>query len=87
MKRTNLVLNEETLEEALRLSGERTYSAAVDLALREFVRNARQRLVENRRFRFEIYFDAPDGRRIFLASFLSPRSSSAVRRTTSSRWR
>jgi Arc/MetJ family transcription regulator len=45
MKRTNLVLDEETLEEALRLSGERTYSAAVDLALREFVRNARARRI------------------------------------------
>lgn len=45
MKRTNLVLDEETLEEALRLSGERTYSAAVDLALREFVRSARARRI------------------------------------------
>ena len=45
MKRTNLVLDEETLEEALRLSGKRTYSAAVDLALREFVRNARARRI------------------------------------------
>jgi Arc/MetJ family transcription regulator len=43
MKRMNLVLDEETLEEALLLSGERTYSAAVDLALREFVRRARAR--------------------------------------------
>ena len=41
MKRTNLVLDEDVLEETLRLSGERTYSAAVDLALREFVRKAR----------------------------------------------
>ena len=41
MKRTNLVLDEATLEEALRLSGERTYSVAVNLALREFVRRAR----------------------------------------------
>ncbi len=38
MKRTNLVLNEQTLEEALRLSGERTYSATVNRALDEFVR-------------------------------------------------
>lgn len=45
MKRTNLVLNEETLEEALRLSGERTYSAAVDLALKEFVRRARAKQI------------------------------------------
>jgi len=41
MKRTNLVLNEELLEEATRLAGERTYSRTVDRALAEFVRRAR----------------------------------------------
>ena len=41
MKRTNLVLNEQLLQETLRLSGERTYSKAVDRALSEFVRRAR----------------------------------------------
>lgn len=41
MKRTNLVLDEELLEEALRVSGERTYSATVERALQEFVRRAR----------------------------------------------
>lgn len=41
MKRTNLVLDEQLLEEALRVSGERTYSAAVERALRDFVRRAR----------------------------------------------
>ena len=41
MKRTNLVLNEQLLEETLRLSGERTYSAAVERAMGEFVRRAR----------------------------------------------
>ena len=45
MKRTNLVLDESVLEEALRLSGERTYSAAVGLALREFVRRAKARRI------------------------------------------
>jgi Arc/MetJ family transcription regulator len=40
MKRTNLVLDEQLLEEALRISGERTYSAAVEQALRHFVRRA-----------------------------------------------
>ena len=38
MKRTNLVLNEKLLEEAVRLSGERTYSRTVERALEEFVR-------------------------------------------------
>jgi Arc/MetJ family transcription regulator len=41
MKRTNLVLDEALLEEATRLSGEKTYSAAVQLALRELVRRVR----------------------------------------------
>ncbi len=45
MKRTNLVLEEETLEEALRVSGERTYSAAVNRALADFVRRARARRI------------------------------------------
>lgn len=38
MKRTNLVLDEDLLEVALRLSGERTYSSVVNLALEELVR-------------------------------------------------
>jgi hypothetical protein len=41
MKRTNLVLDEKVLEEATRLSSQRTYSRTVDLALLEFVRRAR----------------------------------------------
>lgn len=41
MKRTNLVLDEALLEEATRLSAQRTYSKTVDLALLEFVRRAR----------------------------------------------
>jgi Arc/MetJ family transcription regulator len=41
MKRTNLVLDENLLEEAVRLSGERTYSRTVERALEEFVRRAK----------------------------------------------
>lgn len=41
MKRTNLVLDEKLLEEATRLSGERTYSRAVERALQDFVRRVR----------------------------------------------
>lgn len=41
MKRVYLVLDEDLLEEATRLSAQRTYSKAVDLALSEFVRRAR----------------------------------------------
>lgn len=43
MKRTNLVLREDLLREATRLSGEKTYSRAVERALEEFVRRARAR--------------------------------------------
>jgi Arc/MetJ family transcription regulator len=43
MKRTNLVLDEETLAEARRVSGERTYSATVQRALEDLVRRARAR--------------------------------------------
>ena len=45
MKRTNLVLDEELLEEATRVSGEKTYSAAVMRALEDFVRRARARQI------------------------------------------
>lgn len=40
MKRTNLVLDEQLLDEVVRLSGERTYSAAVGRALSDYVRRA-----------------------------------------------
>lgn len=45
MKRTNLVLDEEVLEEATRLSGEKTYSATVQRALKELVRRAHARQI------------------------------------------
>lgn len=41
MKRTNLVLDPRLLEEAVRLSGERTYSGTVSRALEDFIRRAR----------------------------------------------
>ena len=45
MKRTNLVLNEDLLEEATRLSGEKTYSRAVERALEDFVRRIKARRI------------------------------------------
>ena len=45
MKRTNLVLDEEVLQEVVRLSGEKTYSAAVMRALEDFVRRAKARQI------------------------------------------
>lgn len=41
MKRTNLVLDEQALEELIRVSGERTYSAAVSKAIDAYVSRAR----------------------------------------------
>jgi Arc/MetJ family transcription regulator len=38
MKRTNLVLDEDLLEEAVRVLGVKTYSAAVNEALKEAIR-------------------------------------------------
>lgn len=45
MKRTNLVLDERLLEEATRLSGERTYSRTVERALDELVRRLKARRI------------------------------------------
>ena len=38
MKRTNLVLDEQLLEELTRVSGERTYSGAVTRAMEDYLR-------------------------------------------------
>lgn len=45
MKRTNLVLPAELLEEATRLTGAKTYSAAVIQALDELVRRIKARQI------------------------------------------
>ena len=45
MKRTNLVLDERLLDEATRLSGEKTYSRTVERALDEFVRRIKARQI------------------------------------------
>jgi len=40
-KRANLVLREDLLEEAVRVSGERTYSRTVELALESYIDRAK----------------------------------------------
>jgi Arc/MetJ family transcription regulator len=45
MKRTNLVLREDLLREAVAVSGEKTYSRAVEMALEDFVRRAKARKI------------------------------------------
>jgi hypothetical protein len=45
MKRANLVLRDDLLEEATALSGAKTYSAAVGLALEDFVRRLKARQI------------------------------------------
>jgi len=41
MKRTNVVLDEELLEEAVRVSGEPTYARTIERALTEMVQRSR----------------------------------------------
>jgi hypothetical protein len=41
MKRTNVVLDEDLLEEAVRVSGERTYARTIERALQEMVGRAK----------------------------------------------
>ena len=45
MKRTNVVIREDLLEEAVRLSGERTYSRTIERALEDFVRRIKARRI------------------------------------------
>lgn len=45
MKRTNLELPEDLLEEATRLSGEKTYSRVMGRALEDFVRRMKARRI------------------------------------------
>lgn len=45
MKKTTLMVDEELLEEAIRLSGEKTYSGAVNRALAELVRRIQARQI------------------------------------------
>jgi Arc/MetJ family transcription regulator len=46
MKRTNVVLDEHLLEEAVKVSGEKTYARTIERALSEMVRRARARSIE-----------------------------------------
>ncbi len=46
MKRTNVVIDEDLLEEAVRVSGERTYSRTIERALAEMVRRAQARGID-----------------------------------------
>ena len=45
MKRTNLVLRADLLQEAQQLAGERTYSRTVERALEDFIRRAKARRI------------------------------------------
>jgi Arc/MetJ family transcription regulator len=46
MKRTNVVIDEDLLEEAVRVSGEKTYSRTIERALTELVRRAKARSID-----------------------------------------
>ena len=55
--RTNVVMNDELVEEAFRYAGVRTKRELVDLALREFVESRKRRDVRELRGRFGLYLD------------------------------
>ena len=46
MKRTNVVIDEDLLEEAVQVSGEKTYSRTIERALTELVRRAKARRID-----------------------------------------
>jgi hypothetical protein len=46
MKRTHVVLDEQLLEEAVQISGERTYARTITRALEELVRRAKARQID-----------------------------------------
>ena len=46
MKRTTVVLDERLLEEAVKVSGERTYSRTIERALEEMIRRAQARGID-----------------------------------------
>ena len=46
MKRTKVVLDEHLLEEAVKVSGEKTYARTIERALTEMVQRARARSIE-----------------------------------------
>ena len=62
MKRTNLVLDEKLLEEAVRVLGVKTYSATVDLALKEALRMRRIQGLADYIGRVEWHGDLPEMR-------------------------
>lgn len=45
MKRTNLVLDEHLLRELMQVTGVKTYSKAVEIALADYVRRAKARTI------------------------------------------
>ena len=55
--RTNIVIDDELVQEALRYAGVRTKRELVDLALREFVENRRRRDVRELRGRVMLHPD------------------------------
>ena len=46
MKRTNVVLDEQLLEAAVKVSGERNYSRTIERALEEMIRRAQAREID-----------------------------------------
>ncbi len=64
MARTTLVIDEQLLKEAQRLSGAKTKKEAIEIALREFVRRMRLRKIAAHAGRVELVLSQEELRRI-----------------------
>ena len=64
MARTTLVIDEQLLKEAQRLSGAKTKKEAIEIALREFVRRMRLRKIATHAGRVELVLSQEELRRI-----------------------
>lgn len=60
MSRTTLIIDEALLAEAMRLSGAKTKTETLTLALREFVRHQRRELLRRRLGAFDLTYDLPE---------------------------
>lgn len=64
MSRTTLQIDSELLESAMRLSGAKTKTEAIELALRELVRRSERELLRNELGSFELDLDPEELRRL-----------------------
>jgi len=64
MSRTTLEIDDAVLKEALRLSGAKTKTEVIDLALRELVRQRQRQLLQRELGTFDLDLDLEELRRL-----------------------